>query len=146
MNDVLGYSDIFLRISCLLLVSFLICFGVESKTILVGKSTKSDFNRIQSAIDVAKHGDTIVVASGRYLESVLIKKKNVNIRGAGKDKTYLEFDGPNLVLYIESVKKAIISDMTIAYKGEGKRSTTWFFNCCRIAKLTSGPLGAAKAL
>ena len=124
----LGYSDIFLRISCLLLVSFLICFGVESKTILVGKSTKSDFNRIQSAIDVAKHGDTIVVASGRYLESVLIKKKNVNIRGAGKDKTYLEFDGPNLVLYIESVKKAIISDMTIAYKGEGKRSTTWFFN------------------
>ena len=79
MNDVLGYSDIFLRISCLLLVSFLICFGVESKTILVGKSTKSDFNRIQSAIDVAKHGDTIVVASGRYLESVLIKKKNVNI-------------------------------------------------------------------
>ena len=92
MNYVFGHSGISLRISYLLLVFFLICFGVESKTILVGKSTKSDFNRIQTAINVAKHGDTIVVASGRYHESILIKKKNINIRhldmGGGLGVTY----------------------------------------------------------
>ena len=120
--------NVFLRIPCLLLAFLVICLGIEAKTILVSKSATSDFNRIQAAIDVAKHGDTIAVASGRYSESILIKRKNINIRGAGKDKTYLEFDGPNLVLYAESVKKTVISDMTIAYTGIGKRSTTWFFN------------------
>jgi len=123
-----SHYNVSLRISCLLLAFLVICLGIEAKTILVGKSATSDFNRIQAAIDVAKHGDTIAVASGRYSESILIKRKNINIRGAGKDKTYLEFDGPNLVLYAESVKKTVISNMTIAYTGIGKRSTTWFFN------------------
>jgi len=123
-----SHHNAYLRAPCLLLMFLVICLGIEARTIMVGKRPPSDFNRIQAAIDVAKHGDTIIVAPGRYHESILIKKKNINIQGAGKDKTYLEFDGPNLVVYVESVKKTVISNMTIAYTGVGKRSTTWFFN------------------
>ena len=123
-----SHHNAYLRAPCLLLMFLVICLGIEARTIMVGKRPPSDFNRIQAAIDVAKHGDTIIVAPGRYRESILIKKKNINIQGAGKDKTYLEFDGPNLVVYVESVKKTVISNMTIAYTGVGKRSTTWFFN------------------
>lgn len=123
-----SHYNVDLRTLCLLLIFLLICFEIEAKTITVGKDASSNFNRIQAAIEVAKHGDTVAISPGRYRESIFIKKKNINIRGAGKDKTYLEFDGPNLVVYAESVRKTVISNMTIAYTGAGKRSTTWFFN------------------
>lgn len=51
-----------------------------AREIVVGKSGVADFDKIQSAIDAAKNGDTIVVKPGLYKETLNINKA-VTIKG-----------------------------------------------------------------
>ena len=84
------------------------------------------FNSIQKAIDTASNGDTIKIKPGIYKESITFRK-NLTLAGSGSEKTRLEFDREGLVLSASDVKRANIQGLTIAYTGQGQRSTLWFF-------------------
>ena len=106
----------------------------EAKIITVDSSIRQSvisggqavFNSIQKAIDTANNGDTIKIKPGIYKESITFKK-NLTLAGSGSERTRLEFDREGLVLSASDVKRANIQGLTIAYTGQGQRSTLWFF-------------------
>jgi len=79
----------------LLFINFSGCIeeipSVESKTIYVDDDGGKDYISIQNAIDVANEGDTIYVYNGTYYE-LLIINKSINLIGASKEKTIINYD------------------------------------------------------
>ncbi|HIE26350.1 TPA: DUF1565 domain-containing protein [Candidatus Poribacteria bacterium] len=111
-------------ISILALV-YIAIFGVmvvaEAKVIQVPKEQKT----IQAALNVAKKGDTITVAPGRYREELSLKD-GVTLKGAGETSVL------NLTVKALNVKGAAISDFLL--KGGTKDSHFGIF--CRNAEVT----------
>jgi len=65
---------------------------ISAETLRVGGS--GNYSTILSAIDAASNGDTILVASGTYIESLSIKKSGLTIIGQGYDNTLI-YNGSN---------------------------------------------------
>jgi nitrous oxidase accessory protein NosD len=53
----------------------------EPVTLYVGSN--SEYKTIQSAVDDAREGDTIVVANGTYRENIIVERYDINIRSNG---------------------------------------------------------------
>lgn len=74
-----------LRISILIIFSFsLLNAEVHAKTWEVRKN--SQLTSIQKAVDLASHGDTILVYGGHYIEKTITVPKKVYIKGIGYPK------------------------------------------------------------
>ena len=58
------------------------------RILLVGGG--SEYQTIQSAIDAAQNGDTILVAPGTYIEQLTVSGKNITIQGSGQGQTIIE--------------------------------------------------------
>ena len=89
-----------------------LAFDASAATINVPSQYKS----IQSAVDHASPGDTVLVAPGNYAGDVKLKEK-VILRGSGAAKTTITGTGSGSV--IEGAKDAVIEGFTIT--GSGKK-------------------------
>ena len=78
----------------LLIVMFSGCIEEKSKLIYVDDDGGADYTQIQKAIDNASVGDTIFVRNGTYYETLIINK-SINLIGASKDKTIIDFQNTN---------------------------------------------------
>lgn len=88
---------------------------VKSRTIRVPE----DFAKIQEAIDSAKSGDIIMVATGEYKENVAMKD-GVSLIGAGTDVTVIDGQkGGNVVAFKNIANKETrLENFTIKNSGE----------------------------
>jgi len=74
---------------------------------------------IQSAIDAAKNGDTILVHAGIYSENPRIKTNKISIIGEDKERTIIEGGQKSSGLRIDEVNNVVISGFTIQNSGGG---------------------------
>ncbi|UCF12312.1 MAG: right-handed parallel beta-helix repeat-containing protein [Thermoplasmatales archaeon] len=80
----------------LLIVMFSGCIEENPKLIYVDDDGGADYTQIQKAIDDASDGDTIFVHNGTYYETLIINK-SINLIGASKDKTIIDFQNTNKI-------------------------------------------------
>ncbi|NIP27218.1 MAG: hypothetical protein GWN61_14975 [candidate division Zixibacteria bacterium] len=69
----------------LLLVVLTFSTTAHPKTIHVDDDGSADLNNIQAAINDSSHGDTIIVAEGRYFENINFNGKNITLRSTDPD-------------------------------------------------------------
>jgi parallel beta-helix repeat protein len=106
-------------IKLFLIVSLLILNAglASAETLNVGQGQA--YSTIQSAIDAAKNGDTILVGEGTYNENPLIKTNGISIIGKNKEKTILEGGKSSSGIRIDEVNSVILSGFTIRNSGGG---------------------------
>jgi len=84
----------------LLFIHFLLtqCSDALGKTIHIDRDGPADFNNIQSGIDAAGDGDTVLVASGEYVitEPITFRGKAITVRSeVGPDETTIRMGAPS---------------------------------------------------
>jgi len=89
------------------------------------------FSTIQAAVDAAGEGDTVIVASGTYVEQIVIQGKNITLMGAGANATRISSPGLLMVSFNAGgfANKAVllcrdapdirVQDLTIDGAGQG---------------------------
>lgn len=106
------------RKTILIVCLFILNAGIASaQTLNVGQGQA--YSTVQSAIDVAKNGDTILVAEGTYNENPVIKTNGISIIGKNKEKTIIEGGNTSSGIRIDGVNNVIISGFTIKNSGGG---------------------------
>jgi parallel beta-helix repeat protein len=101
-------------IVCLLILNA----GIASaQTLNVGQGQA--YSTIQSAIDAAKNGDTILVGEGTYNENPRIKTNGISILGKNKEKTIVEGGKSSSGIRIDEANNVILSGFTIRNSGGG---------------------------
>ena len=89
----------------------------SAQTLNVGQG--EPYSTIQSAIDAAKNGDTIMVGEGIYNENLRIKTNGISIIGKNKEKTILEGGKSSSGIRIDEVNNVVLSGFTIRNSGGG---------------------------
>ena len=77
------------------------------------------YSTIQSAIDAAKNGDTILVGEGTYNENLRIQTNGISIIGKNKENTILEGGNSSSGIRIDMVNNVVLSGFTIRNSGAG---------------------------
>jgi len=90
---------------------------VSAETLNVGQGQA--YSTIQSAIDSAKNGDTILVGEGTYKENPLIKTSGISIIGKNKENTILDGGKSSSGIKIDMVNNVVLSGFTIRNSGAG---------------------------
>ncbi len=90
--------------------------SVTASTLNVGKDQA--YTTIQSAIDAAKTGDTILVNDGIYIENPVIKTNGISIMGNNKENTIIDGNNKSSGIRIDA-NNVIISGFTIKNSGGG---------------------------
>jgi parallel beta-helix repeat protein len=101
-------------IFCLLILNTVIACA---DTLKVGQGEA--YSTIQSAIDAAKNGDTILVHAGTYLENPWIKTNKISVIGEDKESTIIDGGQKSSGLRIDEVNNVVISGFTIQNSGGG---------------------------
>ena len=72
-----------------------LCASAANASILAVPAGKDAQERLQSALIDAKPGDTVLIGAGRFelTDGLSLDVKDVTIKGAGQDKTILDFKG-----------------------------------------------------
>lgn len=93
----------------------------NKQTIIVGKDSNiADYDTIQAACDNANEGDTILVLSGTYNESVVVIDKEVHIVGIDKKNCVLEYHSGSYDYHPLSIARGSVQNMTVrAVKDKG---------------------------
>jgi hypothetical protein len=100
-----------------------ICFvlltasSATAATLDVGQG--QPYTTIQSAIDAAKTGDTILVNEGTYNENPRIKTNGISIMGKNREKSIIEGRKTSSGMRIDEVNNVVISEFTIKNSGGG---------------------------
>src|SRR3989304_4361285 len=89
----------------------------SAATLNVGQG--QTYATIQSAIDAAKTGDTILVNEGTYDENPLIKTNGISLLGNNRDKTIIEGKKTSSGIRIDEVNNVIVSGFTVKNSGGG---------------------------
>jgi len=108
-------------IALICIAMFIVIIVTEASVIQVPKEHKM----IQAALDIAKKGDTIIVAPGKYQEELSLKD-GVTLQGSG------ETSALNLTVKALNVKNAVISDFALT----GGTKDSHFGIFCRNAEVT----------
>jgi len=108
------------------IVMFSGCIEEKSTLIYVDDDGGADYTQIQKAIDDASDGDTIFVHNGTYYETLIINK-SINLIGASKDKTIIDFQNTNEInqnniVFIEA-DNCTIKELKIIGTGTTKSDT-----------------------
>lgn len=90
--------------------------SATASTLNVGKDQA--YTTIQSAIDAAKTGDTILVNEGIYIENPVIKTNGISIMGNNKENTIIDGNNKSSGIRIDA-NNVIISGFTIKNSGGG---------------------------
>lgn len=72
-----------------------------------------DYPTIQEAVDAAVDGDEIQVASGTYVETVIISGKEIAINGAGSEDTVVDADFDGVGFHVNNDADVVISGMSM---------------------------------
>ena len=107
----------------ILLVVLLCCLAlqaVHARQLIVAKSGAT-YRTIQSAINAARRGDTIVLEAGTYQERITLKCE-VTLQGAGKDHTILTYGGRDPVVTANGVSSGVMTGFTVRYTGSANPS------------------------
>ncbi|PWB49243.1 MAG: hypothetical protein C3F06_14855 [Candidatus Methanoperedenaceae archaeon] len=89
--------------------------SATASTLNVGKDQA--YTTIQSAIDAAKTGDTILVNEGIYIENPVINTNGISILGNNKENTIIDGNNKNSGIRIDEVDNVVISGFTIKNGG-----------------------------
>jgi parallel beta-helix repeat protein len=102
----------------LIVYLFILNAGLASaQTLNVGQGQA--YSTIQSAIDAAKNGDTILVGEGTYNENPLIKTSGISIIGKNKENAILEGGNSSSGIRIAEANIIVLSGFTIRNSGAG---------------------------
>lgn len=83
-------------------------------------TTVSLGNSIQTAINSAAEGDTIVLATGTYNETISIEKGGLTIQGSGSGSTIIDGGGGSLpVILINGAKNVTVKSLTVQNGNDG---------------------------
>ncbi len=93
--------------------------STKAATLEVGRG--KTYATIQSAIDAAKTGDTILADEGTYNENPLIKTNGISIIGKNREKTIIEGRKTSSGVRINEVNNVVISGFTIKNSSGGAR-------------------------
>jgi len=99
---------------CLVL---LITSSATAATLEVGQG--KTYTTIQSAIDAAKTGDTILVNEGTYNENPVINTNGISIIGKNREKTIIEGKKTSSGIRIDEKNNVVITGFTIKNSGGG---------------------------
>lgn len=91
--------------------------AANAATLNVGQGEA--YTSIQSAIDAASTGDTILVNEGTYRENPLIKTGGISIIGKNNEKTIIEGKKTSSGIRIDEVNNVIVSGFTVRNSGGG---------------------------
>ncbi|MCX9082003.1 MAG: right-handed parallel beta-helix repeat-containing protein [Candidatus Methanoperedens sp.] len=91
--------------------------SATASTLTVGKDQA--YTTIQSAIDAAKTGDTILVNEGSYGENPVINKNGISILGNNKENTIIDGNNKSSGIRIDQANNVVISGFTIKNGGGG---------------------------
>ncbi len=110
--------SLFLVLLCAICLTtlFMLSTGAQAKTITVDDDGGADYETIPEAMDAAEDGDTIEVFEGTYTNRVEVKKQ-VNLVGAGAEKTIIDGDDWHDELVVVSSNWVNISGFTITGGG-----------------------------
>jgi len=104
----------------LALAALLLAAPLHADTLLVPK----DFGAIQAAVDAAANGDTILIKSGTYIESVTLQKRiGLTLRGKGK-VTLRAFEFSGTALNIGQCSDVRVEGLTIESADTGVNVNT----------------------
>ncbi len=101
------------RVICCVLLCAVLTTAAFADTIEV---EGRDLPAIQSAIDGAAAGDTVLLSADEYqIDGAIVAKSGVGIRGAGRDETVVRFVGENpaVMLRINGCEDVTVSDLTL---------------------------------
>jgi len=91
-----------LATSLSIVIFFSGCIEVDSPSGSIVIEGKGSYISIQNAINASSDGDTIFVYAGTYNETFMINK-SINLIGAGRDKSIIEYTGNNSNIDIISI-------------------------------------------
>lgn len=80
---------------------------------IISKDGTGDFMTIQSAVDAAKSGDTLIIYPGTYDEIVTITDKELNLTGISKDLCIIRADSVSYRQSPLSIGAGSVSNLTI---------------------------------
>jgi parallel beta-helix repeat protein len=105
------------KVSLFICLVLLITSSATAATLEVGQG--KTYTTIQSAIDAAKTGDTILADEGIYNENPLIKTNGISIMGKNREKTIIEGRKTSSGIRIDEVNNVVITGFTIKNSGGG---------------------------
>lgn len=91
--------------------------SANASTLNVGKD--QSYTTIQSAIDAAKTGDTILVNEGIYIENPVINTNGISIIGKNRENTVIDGMNKGSGIRIDQMNNVIISGFTIKNSSGG---------------------------
>ena len=110
-------KELYLLIITIVILLFIFILYItneaESKTFYVDKNGEYDFTKIQSAIDAASDGDTIIVNEGTYYETLKINKL-ISLIGENRETTIInDYNNSQKIVVQLNIDSCIIKGFTI---------------------------------